>query len=314
MPFFVVEADEYDTAFFDKRAKFLHYLPHIAVVTSIEFDHGDIYASLDEIHLAFQRLLRQIPQSGRLIACADNAALALKEHAYCQIETYGFAEHADWRGESGDARGGCQRMAVFHGGQPWAELECTMTGQHNLHNTLAAVAVAARLGASPDAVAEAVRSFKGVRRRMEVFLEAQDITFVDDFAHHPTAVRETIAAARIRWPGRRLRVVFEPRSNTTVTNEFQEELSNAFRAADEVLLGPIYRAERIPDAKRLDRHALIQALHQHGVRGMYSDEVAAIAQHLVTAARHHDVVLILSNGAFGGLYAILRDAYREDRE
>jgi len=189
-----------------------------------------------------------------------------------------------------------------------------MTGQHNLHNTLAAVAVAARLGASPDAVAEAVRSFKGVRRRMEVFLEAQDITFVDDFAHHPTAVRETIAAARIRWPGRRLRVVFEPRSNTTVTNEFQEELSNAFRAADEVLLGPIYRAERIPDAKRLDRHALIQALHQHGVRGMYSDEVAAIAQHLVTAARHHDVVLILSNGAFGGLYAILRDAYREDRE
>lgn len=306
---FVIEGDEYDTAFFDKRAKFFHYLPEIAVVTSIEFDHGDIYRDVAEIELAFQRMLRQIPRRGWLLACADNAAAALREHAFCRVATYGFAETADWRGETLHTAAEVQRMRVFHDGARWAELDVPLVGRHNLQNTLAAVAVAALLGGTPESVAGAVRTFPGVRRRMEVFLEAAGITFIDDFAHHPTAIRETIAAARSRWPERRLRVLFEPRSNTTVSRHFQDDLAAAFVEADEVWLGPIHRPERMPPAERLDRAALCEGLAQRGIQAGFTDDVEALAQDLVSGAQAGDVVLILSNGAFGGIYGKLREAY-----
>ena len=311
---FVIEGDEYDTAFFDKRAKFFHYLPHIAVATSVEFDHGDIYASLAEIELAFQRMLRQIPKSGLLLACADNDALKLKDHAYSRVETYGFSPHADWRGEILDAADGMQRMRVFRGGAPWVELEAPMSGRHNLQNALAAVGVAARLGASPEAIAQGFRSFQGVRRRMEVICEARGAVFVDDFAHHPTAVRETIAAARMRWPERRIRVFFEPRSNTTVTDCFRNDLLKAFSGADEVWLGPIYRAERIPEDERLDRTALAASLQQRGRCAHVEDCVETMVSTLDATVRPDDLVLILSNGAFGGIYAQLRQVFNATKE
>ncbi len=299
---FVIEGDEYDTAFFDKRAKFFHYLPNIAIVTSVEFDHGDIYKDLAEIELAFQRMLRQIPRNGCLILCADNHALHLKEHAFSPVVTYGFHEASEWRGEYLGSDNGLQRMRIFHANTLWADIESPMAGKHNLQNLLAAVAVAARLGAAPEMITKALRSFKGVRRRMEVFLEARGITFVDDFAHHPTAIRETIAAARMRWPGQRLRVLFEPRSNTTVTRQFQHDLEEAFAGADEVWLGPIHRAERIPEEIRLDRAALTEALTQGGVSAHFRDDPAGMAREVVQTAAAGDVVLILSNGAFGGIY------------
>ena len=306
---FVIEGDEYDTAFFDKRAKFFHYLPYIAIVTSIEFDHGDIYPDLDAIDLAFQRMLRQVPSNGWLLACADNRAAELRAHAFSQVATYGFNEDADWRGELREAADRVPRLRVMHRAECWCEAEPAVTGRHNLQNALAAAATAALLGAEPDAVAEALRTFQGVRRRLEVFLEAAGITFVDDFAHHPTAIRETVAAARARWPEARLHVLFEPRSNTTVTNRFRDDLTAAFRAADSVFLGPIYRAERILDDERLDRQVVVEGLARQGVEARYTDDVAEIVAHVQDTARAGDVVLVLSNGAFGGIYDRFRAAY-----
>jgi UDP-N-acetylmuramate: L-alanyl-gamma-D-glutamyl-meso-diaminopimelate ligase len=303
---FVIEGDEYDTAFFDKRAKFLHYLPEIAVVTSIEFDHGDIYRDLPEIETAFQRMLRQIPADGLLLACADNDAVRLASHAYSRVETYGFAEHATWRGVPHGGPGGL-RLEVYREGSQWTDLLCPMAGMHNAQNTLAAVAVAGTLGADPEAIAQAVGEFPGVARRMEVFCEANGVLFVDDFAHHPTAIRETIAAARMKWPGGRLRVLFEPRSNTTTTNVFQADLCDAFMGADEVWLGPIYRGERIPDRDRLDREGVAARLAHHGVPTQVFDDVPTLAEAVLQGTRPGDVVLILSNGAFGGIYQIFRE-------
>lgn len=303
---FVIEGDEYDTAFFDKRAKFFHYLPEIAVVTSVEFDHGDIYPGLDDIDLAFQRMLRQVPASGWLVACAGNRAARLREHAPCQVCTYGLTPDADFRGEWRRDGEGAGTLAIFRNGAPWCECRPALHGRYNLENCLAAAAAAAMLGADPDACAGALASFPGVRRRMEVFLETGGVTFVDDFAHHPTAMREVIGAARERWPGRRLTVLFEPRSNTTVTRAFQVPLADALRGADQVWIGPVYREERIAPEERLDRDALARALEQQGTAARYTVDVDEIAAGLAKESAPGDVVLILSNGAFGGIYEKLR--------
>lgn len=312
---FVIEGDEYDTAFFDKRAKFFHYLPEIAVVTSLEFDHADIYSDLDQIIRAFRLMLRQIPQEGRLIVCADDPnAFALREHAFCPVESYGFDAAADWRGEIASFPGipdGCVGLRVYREGGLWGDVPVPLAGRHNLRNALAAIAVAANLGMVSDEVARAMPAFRGVKRRMEVFLEARGITFIDDFAHHPTAIRETIAAARQRWPERKLHVLFEPRSNTTVTNRFQDEMNTAFRDADAVWLGPIHRVEKIPEAERLDRAAIVQALEQDGIPAACNDDVADIVTGLQTSVTGGDIVLILSNGAFGGLYELLKARFGE---
>ncbi len=306
---FVIEGDEYDTAFFDKRAKFFHYLPHIAIVTSIEFDHGDIYRDLEEIETAFQRMLRQIPRGGRLIACADNrAASSLSTHAFCPVETYGFSELAHWRGEILSSREGIQCLRIHREGALWGEFETTLAGRHNLQNAVAAIAAAALAGAEKADLQEAIRTFSGVRRRMEVFHEVGGMIFVDDFAHHPTAIRETIAAARLRWPDGRIRVLFEPRSNTTVTRRFQRDLTEAFSGADDVWLGPIYRAERIPEEERLDRAAVADALRRRGLVAQFSDDVTAIVREVIATGKRGDVVLVLSNGAFGGIHARFKEA------
>jgi UDP-N-acetylmuramate: L-alanyl-gamma-D-glutamyl-meso-diaminopimelate ligase len=305
----VIEGDEYDTAFFDKRAKFFHYLPEIAVVTSLEFDHGDIYSSLGEIELAFQRMLRQVPRSGWLIACADNAAASLVPHAFSNTTTYGFSADAEWRGELVEPSDGLQTLRVYHRGTPWTTLATPLYGTHNLQNLLAAVVCAVLLGVEPAQVQAGARSFQGVKRRLEVFLEAAGITFVDDFAHHPTAIKETIAAARSRWPGRRLRVLFEPRSNTTVTNDFYPELLQAFSTADELWVGPIHRVEKLQEDRRLDRERLASELRQAGVPAQCRDLPEDIAAEVVRTGQPGDVVLILSNGAFGGIYRHFQKDY-----
>lgn len=306
---FVIEGDEYDTAFFDKRAKFFHYLPEIAVVTSVEFDHGDIYRGFAEIERAFQLMLCQIPKHGYLVVCLDDpGAAALISHARCQVATYGFHEQAQWRGVWNGAQNGRALLDVYSPGNagpppgPWAKLEVPLAGRHNLQNTLAAVTVAALLGADPAAIGKAVYAFQSVRRRFEIFLETRGMTFIDDFAHHPTAVRETIRAAQNRWPGRRLVAVFEPRSNTTVTNRFQDELAAAFSEADIVWLGPIHRAETIPAETRLDRSALVKRLTAQNVEAHAADNVDPIVESILQNGRPNDIVLIMSNGSFNGIY------------
>ncbi len=308
---FVIEGDEYDTAFFDKRAKFFHYLPEIAVVTSLEFDHGDIYRDLAEIELAFQRMLRQVPRDGWLVVCADNAAVELRRHAFCGVATYGFSEGAQWRGVLEGNDGADSILRVLREEKAWATLRVPLAGRHNLQNTLAAIAVAALLGMGPGAIAAAIADYPGVRRRMEVFIEKDGIVFVDDFAHHPTAIEGAIAAARTRWPGRRLRVLFEPRSNTTATNRFQDALCAAFSDADEVWLGPIHRAQSIPEAGRLDRGLLARELAARGVSAHVEDDVEKLAGEVLRSAEKEDVVLILSNGSFDGIYDFFRAAFSE---
>jgi len=307
---FVIEGDEYDTAFFDKRAKFFHYLPHIAVVTSLEFDHGDIYKDIDQIENAFRLMLRQIPRSGHLVLNADDPrAAALADHAFCNVTTFGFDDNADWRAELTEQRPDAQHFTVHRGGDAWGKFTFALPGAHNLHNALAAIIVASLHGASPEEIGEALAAFKGVKRRMEIFHEANGITFIDDFAHHPTAIQETIAAAKTRWPDRRLVVLFEPRSNTTSTNRFQTELGASFQGATEVCIGPIHRADAIPAENRLDRQQLVDDIATYGAPARSSDSATEILEHLQSATQPNDIVLILSNGAFGGLYDMIRDAF-----
>lgn len=307
---FVIEGDEYDTAFFDKRAKFLHYLPEVAVVTSIEFDHGDIYRDLDEIETAFKRMLRQIPREGLLIVCADNHACSLVESSFSPVETYGFQDGADWQARPvAETTNG--RFEVWYKNKKWGTITPSLFGRHNVQNILAAIAVAASFGMNASVIEDAVKSFPGVRRRLEVFLETDGVIFVDDFAHHPTAIYETIAAARMRWPHRRLRAVFEPRSNTSVTNRFQKEMEDAFLQADEVCIGPIHRPESVEEAHRLDRGLLVTNLTRRGVPALVFDTAASIAAHIIHTAGTQEVVLIMSNGAFGGIYEMLRKHYGE---
>ncbi len=300
---FVIEGDEYDTAFFDKRAKFFHYLPRVAVVTSLEFDHGDIYDSIEDIELAFQRMLRQIPASGHAILCADSdRAVALKDHAFSHVTTYGFAEAAEWRIEDRGWSDGFQRFALFRKGAEWGVFQTTLVGAHNIQNAAAALIVSALHGIAPDKLAESLASFAGIKRRMEVFHEFGGVTFVDDFAHHPTAIQGTIAAARTRWPKARLVVLFEPRSNTTVTNRFQDSLTKALSGADVVWIGPIHRGDRLPPEDRLDRVRLVAELERSGGVANFSDDVDEIVGRVHLDAREGDLTLALSNGAFGGIY------------
>ncbi len=309
---FVIEGDEYDTAFFDKRSKFFHYLPEIALVTSLEFDHGDIFGTLEDIRRAFRLMLRQIPEDGWLLGCGDDPEVRdLMTHAFGQTATYGFSEDATWRGEFRGYEDGFQLVHISRSGAAWGDFRLPMAGRHNLQNAIAALAVAGSLDIPPGDLAEILHGFRGVRRRMEIFLESQGDLFVSDFAHHPTAVRVTIQAAKERWPDRRLVVLFEPRSNTTVTNRFQPELTEALAEADEVMIGPIHRAEKTPEKDRLDRDKACNDLAQLGIPGMYSDDVETIVDHVVRSDPGGNLFLVLSNGAFGGLFARLKEELPE---
>jgi UDP-N-acetylmuramate: L-alanyl-gamma-D-glutamyl-meso-diaminopimelate ligase len=307
---FVVEGDEYDTAFFDKRAKFFHYLPRIAVVTSLEYDHADIYDSVEEIELAFQRMLRQIPQNGHLLLCADSPrALALKAHAYCQVHTYGFSESADWRIVMGDLNQDGQALAIHHQGQHWGQCISPLLGHHNAQNVGAALVLCALHDLNPGTVLEAVSRFKGIRRRMEIFHRTKDKIFIDDFAHHPTAIEKTVQATRLRWPDHRLTVLVEPRSNTMATNQHQNELPVCFKSADHVWIGPIFREEKYSKETLLDRHQLCTMLKENGTDAQFTDDIQFILDEVNSSPGEKEIVLILSNGAFDGIYEKIRSQF-----
>ncbi|MBZ0264482.1 UDP-N-acetylmuramate:L-alanyl-gamma-D-glutamyl-meso-diaminopimelate ligase [bacterium] len=299
---FVIEGDEYDTAFFDKRAKFFHYLPHIAVVTSIEFDHGDIYPDLESIRKAFALMLRQLPREGWLLACQDNEeARDLTEKAYSNVATYGFGQRADWRGRIVGGSPGIQHVIVERYGKFWGEFDIPLVGRHNIQNAIAAIAVAGTLEVEPEAIAQAMRSYRGVRRRMEVFLKAKGMTFIDDFAHHPTAIRETILAVKEGYGGRVI-VLLEPRSNTMVTNRFQKEIEGALSVADRIYFGPIYRADRYKEDELLDRNEIVRNLTKKGIPSFCFDNFHELEEEVIKSGLEGDVFLILSNGAFGGIH------------
>lgn len=306
---FLLEGDEYDTAFFDKGPKFLHYFPDAAVLTHVEFDHADIYADLAAVKTAFKRMVNLIPRRGRLVAFDGSENVTeCSAHAFCRVERYGFGEDSYWRAVDLRAEGGTTTWRLLRGGLEFARLRLPMAGEHNALNATAAAALAAGQGIAPAAIEEALASFKSVKRRLEVRAEVGGVTVIDDFAHHPTAIRETLRALRSAYPGRRLWAVLEPRSNTLRRNIFERELVNSLSLADEVVLAAAFKSDAIPVLERLEPGHVIDALRANGASAVLCADAEAIVRELAPRARRGDVVALLSNGGFGGIYETLPPA------
>ncbi len=311
---FLLEGDEYDTAFFDKGPKFLHYFPAAAILTSVEFDHADIYKNLDEVKTAFKRLVNLIPRRGVLIAYdgAENVSEAVAR-AFCRVERYGLTPQAHWRAV--DLRFDPEQTtwAVLRNGEPWAKFGFSLAGEFNVLNATAAAAMASHYGIDTTAIAKALRTFKSVKRRQEVKAEIDGITIIDDFAHHPTAIFETLKALRTRYDGRRLWAILEPRSNTLRRSVFQEELVQSLSVADAVVLASVFqkKTDAIADSERLDTAAVVERLNQAGKPARQIADVDAIVAAIVPELKAGDVVAILSNGGFGGIYDKLPTALKQ---
>ena len=299
---FVIEGDEYDSAFFDKTAKFLKYLPDIAVVNNVEFDHADIYADFDAVMLAFRRLVNLVPRRGLLLLGADSpAARALTAHAVSRVQTFGTGENVDWQAHDLESAGASTRFRVRRQGSPFGRFEVPLVGAHNVRNTLAAVAVATEVGIAPERIAEGLRAFAGVKRRLEVVGVADGVTVYDDFAHHPTAVAETLAGLRASNPDARIWAVFEPRSASSCRRIFQEDFARAFEGADEVLIAPIFRS-KLPETERLSVPQLVRDLHGRGLSAREADSIDDIVAGIAKEHRPGDLVVLMSNGGFGGIH------------
>ncbi|MCX6552607.1 MAG: UDP-N-acetylmuramate:L-alanyl-gamma-D-glutamyl-meso-diaminopimelate ligase [Acidobacteria bacterium] len=305
---FVIEGDEYDSAFFDKTAKFLKYLPDIAIVANVEFDHADIYPDLDAVRLAFRRLANLVPRKGLLVIGADSPdALALRPAAKSRVSTFGLAEGADWYAYDLVPTPTGVRFRVQHGGAALGMFEMPMVGAHNVKNALAAMAVAADLGVPTGIIRDGLATFAGVKRRLEVVGVVHGVTILDDFAHHPTAVRETLCAVRASHPNDRIWAVFEPRSASSCRRVFQQAFAESFSSADEVVIAGVFRSTLPPD-ERLSTDQLVQDLIVSGVHARTIPAVDAIVEMLVREAREGDTVVLMSNGGFGGIHAKLLHA------
>ena len=299
---FVVEGDEYDSAYFDKTAKFLKYLPDIAVVNNVEFDHADIYADIDAVRLAFRRLVNLIPRSGLLLLGADSPdALALKKAAVSPVETFGLAEIADWRATDVTVSAAGQSFNVVHCGSPYATLQIPLFGLHNVRNAMASIAVAHALSIPADTIAEGLRKFEGVKRRLEIYGEAGGVTVFDDFAHHPTAIAETLAGLRAAHPHRRIWAIFEPRSASSSRRVFQHDFARAFGQADEVIIAPVFRTS-LPEGERLSAQQLVADLKSAGQRARAAASIDDIVTAIVKERKDGDLVVFMSNGGFGGIH------------
>jgi UDP-N-acetylmuramate: L-alanyl-gamma-D-glutamyl-meso-diaminopimelate ligase len=300
---FIIEGDEYDTAFFDKGPKFLHYFPDAVVLTSVEFDHADIYKDLDEVKTAFKRLVNLIPRRGLLIAWDGHSNVdECVSRAFCRVERYGFGEGSGWRISNANYSDSLTRWKVARNGAPWAEFESQLAGEYNVLNATAAAALAANYGISVDVIASGLRSFRSVKRRLEVKAEVHGITIIDDFAHHPTAIAGTLQALRARYRGRRLWAVLEPRSNTLRRKVFENELAESLAHADQVVLAGVFKSDAIPASERLDPQTVIAQLYARGTPARLLASADAIVDTIASELRAGDVVAILSNGGFGGIY------------
>jgi UDP-N-acetylmuramate: L-alanyl-gamma-D-glutamyl-meso-diaminopimelate ligase len=302
---FVIEGDEYDSAFFDKTAKFLKYLPDIAVVNNVEFDHADIYADFDAVRLAFRRLVNLVPRNGLLLIGADSpAACELARSAVSRVQTFGTGEDVDWQAHDIEAVEANTRFRMRRGGAPFGRFEVAMAGTHNVRNAAAAIAIAHECGLGVERIADGLRQFAGVKRRLEVIGIAGGVTVYDDFAHHPTAVAETLAALRASSPGARIWAVFEPRSASSCRRVFQDDFARAFAAADEVLIAPLFRST-LPEPERLSIPHLVGDLKNSGTSARAADSIDDIVRTIAREHRPGDVVVLMSNGGFGGIHQTL---------
>jgi UDP-N-acetylmuramate: L-alanyl-gamma-D-glutamyl-meso-diaminopimelate ligase len=299
---FVLEGDEYDSAFFDKGPKFLHYHPTEIIITSLEFDHADIYSDLAAIELQFRRLVNLVPRSGRIVAWGESpTVMGVVEKAFCPVQTYGFTPEMDWLAGDVEFTEGETRFRISRRGVEVARIRMTLPGRHNVLNALSAIAIATGRGVELAAIEEAMLTFRGVLRRLEVKGETSGVLVVDDFAHHPTAIRVTIDAARHRWPGRRIWAVFEPRSNTMRRRVFETDLAASLATADAALLGGVNRANLLSDEERLSPARVLQAICAAGKKSVGFDSADQIADFLANETQSGDIVLVMSNGSFDGL-------------
>jgi UDP-N-acetylmuramate: L-alanyl-gamma-D-glutamyl-meso-diaminopimelate ligase len=309
---FIIEGDEYDTAFFDKGPKFMHYFPDALILTHVEFDHADIYRNLDAVKTAFRRLVNLVPRRGRIVAFDGSPNVSeCVSHALCPVERYGFAADSMWRLDHLRFENGASRWSLLRSGQPWADLTLKLAGEHNALNATAAAALAAGQGIASEPIAEALASFRSVRRRLEVRAEIGGITIIDDFAHHPTAIRETLRALRAAWPGRRLWAILEPRSNTLRRNVFERELVDSLSLADQVVVAGVFHSEKIPESERLHPENVVAALVAAGHDAALLANADAIVTNIVPRLTSGDVVAILSNGGFDGIYEKLPRALEQ---
>ncbi len=300
---FVIEGDEYDTAFFDKGPKFLHYRPKTVILTSVEFDHADIYRDLDHVKSAFRRLMAIIPTDGNLIVRGDDPGAAdVARDARCVIHTYGPGQTWDGRIDAIDTTRGRMQFTVLRDGVPVGAYESSLVGTHNLYNQVAACAAAMIAGVPADRLNDGFSSFAGIKRRQEIIGEPGSVTVVDDFAHHPTAVEVTLAALRQRFGERRLWAVWEPRSATSRRAVFQQQYAAAFDTADLVIVAEPFDQSGLPDDERFDASKLIHDLQVRGNDALCLPDAETIARTIAARAHPMDVVAILSNGAFGGLH------------
>jgi UDP-N-acetylmuramate: L-alanyl-gamma-D-glutamyl-meso-diaminopimelate ligase len=300
---FIVEGDEYDTAFFDKGPKFLHYFPDALILTHVEFDHADIYADLEAVKVAFKRLVNLVPRRGLIVAYDGSANVTeCIAHAFCKVERYGFTSDAAWQLRNLRHEEGLTRWQLWREGALWSELEMQLAGEHNALNASGAAALASGQGIAKDAIVAALASFKSVKRRLEVRAQIGGITIIDDFAHHPTAIRETLRALRSVYPSARLWAVLEPRSNTLRRKVLENDLVESLRLADHVVLAGVYQQQRIPDAERLHPEDVVRALNAAGTPAELHPGVDALIDSLLPQLESGDVVAILSNGGFDGIY------------
>jgi UDP-N-acetylmuramate: L-alanyl-gamma-D-glutamyl-meso-diaminopimelate ligase len=300
---FIIEGDEYDTAFFDKGPKFLHYFPDSVILTSVEFDHADIYKDLDAIETAFKRLVNLVPRRGLIVAYDANANVTeCVDHALCRVERYGFSDSSDWQIRNMRYADGVSRWKVWHEGTLWADLEMQLAGEHNALNATAAAALAFGCGVTKDAIVEGLKTFKSVKRRLEVRAEIGGVTVIEDFAHHPTAIRETLRALRTMYASGRIWAILEPRSNTLRRKVLEADLVASLQMADRVVLAGVYQQQRIPDAERLHPEDVVHALNNAGTPAELLENADAIVDGIAPQLASGDVVAILSNGGFDGIY------------
>jgi UDP-N-acetylmuramate: L-alanyl-gamma-D-glutamyl-meso-diaminopimelate ligase len=323
---FILEGDEYDTAFFDKGPKFLHYFPDSVILTSVEFDHADIYKDLDAVETAFKRLVNLVPRRGRIVAFdgavgTEHESASLErclQKAFCLVERYGAGSKSNWQVTNLRLEPERTLWSVRHNGQLWADFEFSLGGEYNVWNATAAAALAAGCGIAKEEIVAALKTFKSVKRRLEVKARVNGITLIDDFAHHPTAIAGTLKALRSRYPGSRLWAILEPRSNTLRRRVLQSDLARSLALADEVVVAGVFRSDAVPENERLELPELAADIVKNGGRARLIADADAIVQTVAPEMRDGDVIAILSNGGFGGIYeklpARLRDLYAASRK
>jgi len=309
---FIVEGDEYDTVFYDKGPKFLHYFPDALILTHVEYDHADIYADLEAVKRAFKLLVNLVPRRGLIVAYDGSPNVTeCVSRAFCTVERYGFSETSNWQLRNFHHKEGRTHWQVHRAGVPWASFEMGLAGEHNALNATAAAALAAAEGIPASTIIEAIATFKSVKRRLEVRAQIAGITIIEDFAHHPTAIRETLRTLRSIYPHSRLWAVLEPRSNTLRRKILAPDLVSSLRLAAHVVLAGVYQQERVPEPERLHPDEIVRALNDAGTPADLLPSADAIVDSIAPRLASGDVVAILSNGGFDGIYEKLPARLRE---